>query len=209
MDVRDGYWSRCLVAAAAAVTLAGGLTVMTTASALADDGIVVVYCTGSFSQTYSPALSSADVPSTTYLSGAEQATSCTPVDGGIAGDDTFGLTFSNFSVSPGLNCRAILDSASGVKTYVWNNGRTSTWKWSEKVTPGPSAGQVTANFNGPVVAGDYRGSDLSEDVVFDDDLATCESGPLSTTSGDAEWAFYRGGQGVSAYPAGTKHHRPF
>jgi hypothetical protein len=191
MDVRYGCWSRRLLTAGAAVTLAGGLTVAPAASALAS-GIVVVYCTGSFSQTYSPALSSAAVPSTTYLSGDEHATSCTPVDSGIPGDNTFGLTFSNFSVSPGLNCRAVTDSASGVKTYVWNNGHTSTWKWSEKVTPGPAAGQVTANFNGPVVSGDYRGSDLSEDVVFNDDLATCDAGPLSTTAGDAEWAFYKG-----------------
>ena len=151
---------------------------------------VVVYCSGTSQETYAPALTDAIPLGFTFVTTTERATTCETDGTGIAGDSSFVSAPNGHPVIPGLSCSTLIRPDSGVTVYTWNNGHTSTWKWSGKVGPGPTAGELSATRTGPITAGDYRGYDLSENIIYDNDESTCEAGPLSTNTGDAEWALY-------------------
>jgi hypothetical protein len=151
---------------------------------------VVIYCSGTSQETYSPALTAAIPLGFTFVTSDERAAECQADGTGIPGDNTFVSVPSGHPVVPGLSCSTLIRPTSGTTVYTWNNGDTSTWKWSGKVGAGPSAGELSATRTGPITAGDYRGFDISENIIYDNDQSTCEAGPLSTNSGDAEWALY-------------------
>jgi hypothetical protein len=151
---------------------------------------VVIYCSGTSQETYSPALTAAIPLGFTFVTQDERAASCQVNGPGIPGDTAFVSVPVGVPVVPGLSCATLTRPESGITVYTWNNGHTSTWKWSGRVGPGPTTGELSATRTGPVVAGDYRGYDLSENIIYDNDQSTCEAGPLSTDTGDAEWALY-------------------
>jgi hypothetical protein len=151
---------------------------------------VVVYCSGTSQETYSPALTSVTPLGFTFVTSTERAASCESDGAGIPGDNSFVSVPSGRPVVPGLSCSTLMRPTSGTTVYTWSNGHTSTWKWTGQVGPGPTAGELSATRTGTVTAGDYRGFLLSENIIYDNDQSTCEAGPLSTNTGDAEWALY-------------------
>jgi hypothetical protein len=151
---------------------------------------VVLYCSGTSQETYAPALTSVVQPGFTYITGNEQATTCEADGTGISGDNTFVSQVQGRVVTPGLTCATLTKPDSGTTVYTWNNGHKSTWKWSGTTGAGPTTGELSATRTGLVTAGDYKGSELSENIVYDNDVSTCDSAPLSTNTGDAEWALY-------------------
>jgi hypothetical protein len=151
---------------------------------------VVVYCSGISQETYNPALTDVIPLGFTLISRNERATTCESDGTGIQGDETFVSQVNGLPETPGLTCATLIRPDSGTTVYTWNNGHTSTWKWSGKVGAGPTTGDLSATRTGTIVAGDYRGDDMSENIIYDNDVSTCETGPLSTNIGDAEWALF-------------------
>ncbi|WP_342378765.1 hypothetical protein NVS55_05140 [Myxococcus stipitatus] len=139
---------------------------------------------GTSQVSYSPGIT--NTPTPTNVSGVELSGLCTGL-GLPVGVSSFTTSFAGTAT---LSCSGLFTVGEGEQTFVWNNGATSTWRYTA-TTPVIVNGQRVITSTGVITSGLLAGMQVTQVLTLANlDLMPCDSsGGLTTTSGPSTYTF--------------------
>jgi hypothetical protein len=162
--------------ALATIVIGGAMAVLPATSAHASF-LSTLTCQGTEFTTFSPSLTS--TRTATFISSADSFGPCVSTDTSISG----GLAYTEES-DPTASCQALLETGSGQTTYLWSNGKSSTFSYTRATVD--LNGEIITTETGRITSGEFSGNLATAVLVLPTlDLSACQSTGISTASGTA------------------------
>jgi hypothetical protein len=161
-----------------ATILIGGGAVLLPATSAHALTLGTLTCQGTEFTTFSPSLT--QTAASTFISSADTFGPCVSTDRTISG----GLAYTEES-DASASCSTLLSESSGSTTFLWSNGKSSTFSYNK--TTIDVNGEIISTETGTITSGEFAGNLTTEVLVLPTlDLSACESSAgISTASGTA------------------------
>lgn len=161
--------------AVAILALSAGTVLLPAASAHAMT-LGTLACTGTESDSYSPALTTT-ASAGTFITTVDTIGSCLTTDDTITGGQSY-----NNVIQSGVSCDTLLASGSGVTTYIWSNNNYSTFQYNQTTTV--VDGEIITTQRGTIIEGEFACNiAVQVNILPTLDLTACTNGGISSANG--------------------------